>query len=92
MAKYKFTTTRQVGGNDGCCWSVFVRGREVINGLTRREADYYRQRFEREEREKVETKLRHYEDLRDSAKSVADAEEFQKLCQALAKELAHGSR
>lgn len=47
--KYKHTTARQVGGDDGYCWAVFVNGRERVNGLTRREVTYYRERFEREE-------------------------------------------
>lgn len=47
--KYKYTRARQVGGDDGYCWAVFVNGRERINGLTRPEVSYYRDSFEKEE-------------------------------------------
>lgn len=47
--KYKYTTARQVGGDDGYQWAVFLNGREMVNGLTRPEVNYYRDRFEREE-------------------------------------------
>lgn len=47
--KYKYTTARQVGGDDGYCWAVFVNGKERVNGLTRREVAYYRDKFEKEE-------------------------------------------
>lgn len=47
--KYKYTTVKQVGGDDGYCWAVFVNGKEKINGLTRPEVAGYRQQFEREE-------------------------------------------
>lgn len=50
--KYKYTTARQVDGDDGYCWAVFVRGKMRVNGLTRREVTYYRERFEREEEAK----------------------------------------
>lgn len=44
--KYKYTTARQVGGDDGYCWAIFLNGSQVINGLTRREVSYYRDMFE----------------------------------------------
>ena len=47
--KYKYTQARQVGGDDGYCWAVFVNGRMKVNGLTRREVAHYRDRFEAEE-------------------------------------------
>lgn len=53
MKRYKHTTARQVGGDDGYCWAVFVHGRERINGLTRPEVSYYRDRFEKEEEDKL---------------------------------------
>lgn len=49
---YKYTTARQVGGDDGYCWTVFVNGHERINGLMRSEVAYYRDKWENEEREK----------------------------------------
>ena len=55
MKKYKYTSARQVGGDDGYCWVVFVNGRARVNGLTRREVYYYRDKLEREEAEKHET-------------------------------------
>lgn len=51
--KYKHTTARQVGGDDGYCWAVFVHGQERINGLTRPEVTSYRNRFEEEEEQKL---------------------------------------
>lgn len=50
--KFKYTTMRQVGGDDGYQWTVFVNGRMKVNGCTKREAQYYRDRFEKEETEK----------------------------------------
>jgi hypothetical protein len=47
--KYKYTTARQVGGDDGYQWAIFVNGKERINGLTRREVPYYRDKWEKEE-------------------------------------------
>jgi hypothetical protein len=52
--KYAIPAPRQVGGDDGFCYVVYVNGREKLNGLTRREASYYREKFEKEEREKHE--------------------------------------
>ncbi len=49
---YKYTKVRQVGGDDGYCWAVFVNGVERVNGLTRGEVPYYRDRWEREEQQK----------------------------------------
>lgn len=37
-------TSRPEGGDDGYCWAIRVDGRPVINGLTRTEASYYRQK------------------------------------------------
>ncbi len=37
----KRITFRQVGGDDGYQWTVFVDGRTYVNGLTRREVDHY---------------------------------------------------
>jgi len=51
--KYKYTTARQVGGDDGYCWAVFVNGRERVNGLTRSEVSYYRDKWEKEESDKA---------------------------------------
>lgn len=51
--RYKYTTVKQVGGDDGYCWAVFVGGRERVNGCTKREAAYYRDRFEREAADKA---------------------------------------
>jgi len=54
--KYKYTMAKQVGGDDGFQWAVFVKyqggWREKINGLTKREVAYYRDRFEKIEAEK----------------------------------------
>ena len=50
--RYKYTTCRQEGGNDGYCYVIRVNGQERINGLTRHETDYYRLKWENEEREK----------------------------------------
>ena len=47
--KHAVPAPRQVGGDDGYQWAVFVHGRMKINGLTRREATHYRNRFEDEE-------------------------------------------
>lgn len=49
--KYKYTTARQDGGDDGYCWAVFVKGQSqpVVNGLTRREVAYYRDKIEKEQ-------------------------------------------
>jgi hypothetical protein len=47
--KYKYTTARQVGGDDGYCWAVFVNGIMRLNGLTRREVAYWRSVFEQEQ-------------------------------------------
>lgn len=50
--RYKYTTMKQVGGDDGYQWCVFVNGRMKVNGCTKREAQSYRDQFEREETEK----------------------------------------
>lgn len=54
MAKYKYAipAPRQVGGDDGYCYVVYVNGKVKVNGCTRREAAYYRDQFEKEERAK----------------------------------------
>ena len=66
--RYKFTTVRQVGGDDGYQWAIFVNGVERINGLTRREVSYYRDKFEHEEEEKLcsETSLRNSPERKDT--------------------------
>lgn len=50
MAKYRHTTARQWGGDDGFQWAVFLKGKTtpVVSGLTRREVAYYRERIEKE--------------------------------------------
>lgn len=58
MAKrYKYTQARQIGGDDGYQWCVLVKynggWRVKVNGLTRSEVSYYRDKFEREEAEKI---------------------------------------
>ena len=52
--RYKYTTARQWNGDDGYSWAVFVKGRHTpeINGLTRREVSYYRDRIEERESKK----------------------------------------
>ena len=47
-------TARQEGGDDGYCWVVRINGREFVNGLTRREVAYYKERA-----------VEHYEDNRE---------------------------
>lgn len=37
-------TAKQEGGDDGYCYVVRIDGREFVNGLTRREVPYYKQR------------------------------------------------
>lgn len=44
--RYKHTSAKQVGGDDGYCWTVFVHGVPKVNSLTRREVGYYRDKFE----------------------------------------------
>lgn len=53
-SKYKYTTARQWGGDDGYQWAVFVKGDSypVVCGLTLREVNNYRVKIEREESEK----------------------------------------
>lgn len=58
MSKYKYTRIKQIGGDDGYCWAVFVNDKERVNGLTRREAEYYRRIFEKEETDKYEANRR----------------------------------
>ena len=52
--RYKYTTARQWGGDDGYQWSIFIKGQStpVICGLTRREVPYYRDKIEKREAEK----------------------------------------
>ncbi len=58
--RYKYTTVRQWGGDDGYQWSVFVKGdwddKPRICGLTRSEVSYYRDKIEKSEAEKREAK------------------------------------
>lgn len=49
--KYAYPAPRQVGGDDGYQYVVFVRGSQAMNGLSRTEASYYRLMFENEERQ-----------------------------------------
>jgi len=35
-------TARQVGGDDGYCWAVFIDGHQFVNGLSQHMADYYK--------------------------------------------------
>jgi len=41
-------TAKQVGGNDGYQWTVFVDGRAKVNGLTKREVPYYLSKYRKE--------------------------------------------
>ena len=44
-------TAKQEGGNDGYCYVVRINGVEFVNGLTRAEVPYYKQKaLERWER------------------------------------------
>lgn len=54
--RYKYTTVRQWNGDDGYCWAVFVKGHSLprVNGLTRPEVAYYRDRIEKEQKDKHE--------------------------------------
>lgn len=58
--RYKFTRMAQRGGDDGYQWcvDVLVNGRwvEKVNGCVRREAQSYRDQFEREEATKKVSK------------------------------------
>ena len=46
--RYKHSTCKQEGGNDGYCYVVRCKhtGRIIIDGLTRSETAYYRDRYE----------------------------------------------
>lgn len=57
---FAYPAPRQVGGDDGYQYVVFVRGSVRLSGLTRSEATYYRQKFENEER--AARKLPNYQD------------------------------
>jgi hypothetical protein len=48
--KYKYTIAKQVGGDDGYQWAVIDKktGRSIINGLTKPEVKYYRDKAERD--------------------------------------------
>lgn len=50
MARYANSTAKQEGGDDGYCWVVRDKktGRIIVDGLTRREVAYYRERHEKE--------------------------------------------
>jgi hypothetical protein len=37
-------TIKQIGGDDGYQWNVIVDGRSIMNGLTKREADYEKEK------------------------------------------------
>lgn len=51
--KHAYPAPRQVGGDDGFSWVVYVHGRPRLMGLTRTEAEYYRRGFEEEERKRA---------------------------------------
>ena len=42
MAFYPKITAKQEGGDDGYCYVVRLDGREMYNGLTRHQLDYYK--------------------------------------------------
>ena len=46
--RYKHTTCKQEGGDDGYCYVIRDKqtGKVIINGLTRSECDYYRSSWE----------------------------------------------
>ena len=46
--RYKYTTARQEGGDDGFCYVIRAKGtgRVIIEGLTRSECPHYRQGIE----------------------------------------------
>lgn len=46
MKRYKYTTCKQEGGDDGYCYVIRVNGEVVMSGLTRSEAREHRQRLE----------------------------------------------
>lgn len=52
--KYKHTTARQWGGDDGYCWAIFRKGesKPVYCGLMKMQVAYYRDRLEKAEAEK----------------------------------------
>lgn len=50
--KYACPAPRQVGGDDGYQWVVYLFGSPIVSGLTSGEASYYRLKFENEERAK----------------------------------------
>ncbi|RJQ26722.1 hypothetical protein C4577_02940 [Candidatus Parcubacteria bacterium] len=41
--KHKITA-KQIGGDDGYCWTVLIDGKEFVNGLTRPECEYYKEK------------------------------------------------
>jgi hypothetical protein len=67
MTRYKYTTARQVGGDDGYCWAVFVKGdpRPRVEGLTKPEVPSYRQQFEREAERAVADRKERAEEIDD---------------------------
>lgn len=58
LYQHAYPAPRQVGGDDGFSWVVFVHGRPRLEGLTRTEAEYYRRKFEAEEREAAQKGVR----------------------------------
>lgn len=52
--RWKYTTARQFGGDDGYQWAIWIKGYSVskVTGLTRSEVNYYRERLEREKEAK----------------------------------------
>ena len=45
MARKARITVGKFNGNDAYSWAVFVDGRPVVTGLTRREVSYHRARI-----------------------------------------------
>jgi len=56
QTKYKYTVAKQVGGDDGYQWTVIDKktGHHIINGLTKPEVKYYRDRAEADLTKKYE--------------------------------------
>lgn len=47
--KYKYTTAKQIDGDDGYQWTILVNGKARITGLHKSEVAYYRTKIENEE-------------------------------------------
>lgn len=48
MARPKRITARKYMGDDAYSWAVFVDGRPVVTGLSKREVAYWKARLEKE--------------------------------------------